>query len=167
MGERIPPTAGTAIAVALLYTAAFISIPVVSGIEYADWFDSAENAARTGIAGLAAGSAVLLAFLVLARWDLLWRDPARLPMSGLLWTPPLLFALVIVVRLVGIEWSLVPARLLLAIVTAGVLVLIGVLIRAFMGHFSSRSHFGVEGSVLYWHFVDVVWLALYATLYAL
>lgn len=52
-------------------------------------------------------------------------------------------------------------------VTAGVLVLTGVLIRAFMGHFSSRSHFGVEGSVLYWHFVDVVWLALYATLYAL
>src|SRR6266545_4407057 len=51
-------------------------------------------------------------------------------------------------------------------VTAGVTVLIGVLIRAFMGHFSSRSHFGVEGSVLYWHFVDVVWLALYATLYA-
>jgi membrane protease YdiL (CAAX protease family) len=122
MGERIPPTAGTAIAVALLYTAAFISIPVVSGIEYADWFDSAENAARTGIAGLAAGSAVLLAFLVLARWDLLWRDPARLPMSGLLWTPPLLFALVIVVRLVGIEWSPVPGRLLLAIIAAGVLV---------------------------------------------
>jgi cytochrome c oxidase subunit III len=52
-------------------------------------------------------------------------------------------------------------------VTAGVTVLIGVLIRSFMGHFSSRSHFGVEGSVLYWHFVDVVWLALYATLYAL
>ena len=122
MGERIPPTAGTAIAVALLYTAAFISIPVVSGIEYSDWFDSAENAVRTGIAGLVAGSAVLLAFLVLARWDMLWRDPARLPMQWLLWTPPLLFVLVIVVRLVGIEWSLVPGRLLLAIIGAGVLV---------------------------------------------
>jgi cytochrome c oxidase subunit 3 len=52
-------------------------------------------------------------------------------------------------------------------VTVGVLVLIGVLIRAFMGHFSSRNHFGVEGTVLYWHFVDVVWLALYTALYAL
>jgi cytochrome c oxidase subunit 3 len=52
-------------------------------------------------------------------------------------------------------------------VTVGVLVLIGVLVRGFMGHFSSRSHFGVEGTVLYWHFVDVVWLALYAALYAL
>ena len=52
-------------------------------------------------------------------------------------------------------------------VTAGVVLLIGVLIRAFLGHFSSRSHFGVEGTVLYWHFVDVVWIALYVTLYAL
>jgi cytochrome c oxidase subunit 3 len=52
-------------------------------------------------------------------------------------------------------------------VTAGVVALIGVLIRAFMGHFSARSHFGVEGTVLYWHFVDAVWIALYVTLYAL
>jgi cytochrome c oxidase subunit III len=52
-------------------------------------------------------------------------------------------------------------------VTAGVLVLIGVVIRAFMGHFSSRSHFGAEGTILYWHFVDVVWIALYVALYAL
>jgi cytochrome c oxidase subunit 3 len=52
-------------------------------------------------------------------------------------------------------------------VTIGVGLLIGVLIRGFMGHFSSRSHFGVEGTVLYWHFVDVVWIALYLTLYLL
>jgi cytochrome c oxidase subunit III len=52
-------------------------------------------------------------------------------------------------------------------VTAGVLVLIGILVRAFLGHFSSRNHFGVEGTVLYWHFVDAVWIALYVTLYAL
>jgi cytochrome c oxidase subunit III len=50
-------------------------------------------------------------------------------------------------------------------VTVGVLVLGGVLIRSFMGHFSSRSHFGVEGTVLYWHFVDVVWIALLVALY--
>lgn len=52
-------------------------------------------------------------------------------------------------------------------VTIGAILLIGVLIRGFMGHFSSRSHFGVEGTILYWHFVDVVWIALYATLYLL
>jgi cytochrome c oxidase subunit 3 len=52
-------------------------------------------------------------------------------------------------------------------VSIGVLVLIGVLIRSFMGHFSSRSHFGVEGTVLYWHFVDAVWIALLLALYIL
>jgi cytochrome c oxidase subunit III len=52
-------------------------------------------------------------------------------------------------------------------VTVGVIVLIGITIRAFMGHFSSRSHFGADGSILYWHFVDVVWIALYVALYAL
>jgi len=51
-------------------------------------------------------------------------------------------------------------------VTGGVLVLIGVLVRAFLGHFSSRSHFGAEGTILYCHFVDVVWLGLYVALYA-
>ena len=52
-------------------------------------------------------------------------------------------------------------------VTVGAILLIGVMIRGFLGHFSSRSHFGVEGTILYWHFVDVVWIALYATLYLL
>jgi cytochrome c oxidase subunit 3 len=52
-------------------------------------------------------------------------------------------------------------------VTIGVLVLVGVLVRAFLGHFSSRSHFGAEGTILYWHFVDVVWVGLYVALYAL
>jgi cytochrome c oxidase subunit 3 len=52
-------------------------------------------------------------------------------------------------------------------VTIGAILLIGILIRGFLGHFSSRSHFGVEGTILYWHFVDVVWIALYATLYLL
>ncbi len=50
-------------------------------------------------------------------------------------------------------------------VTGGVLVLTSILIRVFLGHFSSRSHFGIEGAVLYWHFVDVVWFLLYAALY--
>jgi cytochrome c oxidase subunit 3 len=52
-------------------------------------------------------------------------------------------------------------------VTLGVITLIGIMVRGFMGHFSSRNHFGVEGTILYWHFVDVVWLALYVALYLL
>ncbi len=50
-------------------------------------------------------------------------------------------------------------------VTAGVVVLIGVLWRTILGHFSARNHFGLEGSVLYWHFVDIVWFFLYAVVY--
>ncbi len=52
-------------------------------------------------------------------------------------------------------------------VTIGVILLIAIVIRAFLGHFSSDNHFGVEGTILYWHFVDVVWIALYLTLYLL
>nr|UIR97930.1 cytochrome c oxidase subunit 3 [Cyphoderus sp.] len=32
-------------------------------------------------------------------------------------------------------------------------------------HFSSHHHFGFEAAAWYWHFVDVVWLFLYLTIY--
>nr|YP_010265405.1 cytochrome c oxidase subunit III [Cyphoderus aff. similis]UIR97917.1 cytochrome c oxidase subunit 3 [Cyphoderus aff. similis] len=32
-------------------------------------------------------------------------------------------------------------------------------------HFSSHHHFGFEAAAWYWHFVDVVWLFLYMTIY--
>nr|UAA82772.1 cytochrome c oxidase subunit III [Seira dowlingi] len=32
-------------------------------------------------------------------------------------------------------------------------------------HFSSSHHFGFEAAAWYWHFVDVVWLFLYMTIY--
>jgi cytochrome c oxidase subunit III len=35
------------------------------------------------------------------------------------------------------------------------------------GHYSSTSHFGIEASELYWHFVDVVWIVLFLILYIL
>lgn len=33
------------------------------------------------------------------------------------------------------------------------------------GGYSSEDHWGVEGVVKYWHFVDVVWVFIYPTLY--
>nr|AYW52355.1 cytochrome c oxidase subunit 3 [Erotylinae sp. 2 ACP-2013] len=39
------------------------------------------------------------------------------------------------------------------------------LIRLFNLHFSSLHHFGFEAAAWYWHFVDVVWLFLYITIY--
>jgi cytochrome c oxidase subunit 3 len=39
------------------------------------------------------------------------------------------------------------------------------LYRAYLGHFTSRQHFGFEAAAWYWHFVDVVWLFLFITVY--
>lgn len=39
------------------------------------------------------------------------------------------------------------------------------LIRHIKNHFSSIHHFGFEAAAWYWHFVDVVWLFLYISIY--
>lgn len=38
-------------------------------------------------------------------------------------------------------------------------------IRIIMNHFTSTHHFGFESAAWYWHFVDVVWLFLFITVY--
>lgn len=37
--------------------------------------------------------------------------------------------------------------------------------RAAQGHFTPKSHFGLEAAAWYWHFVDVVWLFLFISIY--
>jgi cytochrome c oxidase subunit 3 len=37
--------------------------------------------------------------------------------------------------------------------------------RAQKGHFIPESHFGFEAAAWYWHFVDVVWLFLFVSIY--
>nr|UKE80576.1 cytochrome c oxidase subunit III [Diplatys flavicollis] len=39
------------------------------------------------------------------------------------------------------------------------------LIRVVLNHFSAGHHFGFEAAAWYWHFVDVVWLFLYVSIY--
>nr|QIV24827.1 cytochrome c oxidase subunit III [Archetypus frenchi] len=39
------------------------------------------------------------------------------------------------------------------------------LMRHWLNHFSSTHHFGFEAAAWYWHFVDVVWLFLYISIY--
>ncbi|MEZ0223808.1 MAG: cytochrome c oxidase subunit 3 [Alphaproteobacteria bacterium] len=39
------------------------------------------------------------------------------------------------------------------------------LFRNMKGHFTANSHFGFEAAAWYWHFVDVVWLFLFAAIY--
>jgi cytochrome c oxidase subunit 3 len=40
-------------------------------------------------------------------------------------------------------------------------------VRAFRGHFSAKEHRGVEVPGIYWHFVDVMWVIVYTTIYIL
>jgi cytochrome c oxidase subunit 3 len=47
----------------------------------------------------------------------------------------------------------------------GTVFLLVCLLRAMAGHFTATQHFGLEAAAWYWHFVDVVWLFLFATIY--
>ena len=38
-------------------------------------------------------------------------------------------------------------------------------LRMYLRHFTIRHHFGFEAAAWYWHFVDVVWLFLYVSIY--
>jgi cytochrome c oxidase subunit 3 len=52
-------------------------------------------------------------------------------------------------------------------VFVGLTILLFMTIRAFRGHFSSEHHHGVEIGGIYWHFVDVMWIVVFATVYIL
>ncbi len=50
-------------------------------------------------------------------------------------------------------------------VIIGTIFLAVCLFRALAGEFTKRHHFGFEAAAWYWHFVDVVWLFLFAAIY--
>jgi cytochrome c oxidase subunit III len=50
-------------------------------------------------------------------------------------------------------------------VAGGVVFMIVILMRGLGGQFSAMHHEGVEACSFYWHFVDIVWIALFTTLY--
>ena len=47
----------------------------------------------------------------------------------------------------------------------GTIALLIALIRIILNHFTNTHHFGFESAAWYWHFVDVVWLFLFITIY--
>jgi cytochrome c oxidase subunit 3 len=49
----------------------------------------------------------------------------------------------------------------------GLTLLAMVTVRAFRGHFSAAEHRGVEVPGIYWHFVDIMWIIVYSTVYIL
>ena len=52
-------------------------------------------------------------------------------------------------------------------VFVGLTILLFMTIRAFRGHFDAAHHYGVELGGIYWHFVDVMWIVVYTTVYIL
>jgi cytochrome c oxidase subunit 3 len=49
----------------------------------------------------------------------------------------------------------------------GLSLLLFVTIRSFRGHYSPTEHRGVEVPGIYWHFVDIMWIIVYSTVYVL
>lgn len=50
-------------------------------------------------------------------------------------------------------------------VTGGVIFIAICLYRALRGQFTANRHLAVEAASIYWHFVDVVWIGLFTTIY--
>jgi cytochrome c oxidase subunit 3 len=50
-------------------------------------------------------------------------------------------------------------------VIVGTCFLIVCLFRLYINHFTREHHFGFEAAAWYWHFVDVVWLFLFVSIY--
>src|SRR5947209_10407463 len=49
----------------------------------------------------------------------------------------------------------------------GLCLLLMVTIRSFRGHYTAESHQGMEVPGIYWHFVDIMWVIVYTTVYVI
>jgi cytochrome c oxidase subunit 3 len=49
----------------------------------------------------------------------------------------------------------------------GLCMLLMVTIRSFRGHYSPEAHRGMEVPGIYWHFVDIMWVVVYTTVYVI
>jgi cytochrome c oxidase subunit III len=50
-------------------------------------------------------------------------------------------------------------------VCVGIMLLTMVTVRAFRGHYSAEAHRGMEVPGIYWHFVDVMWIIVFLSVY--
>ena len=119
---RLRPSVWVGVAVVAVYIVVVFGLQLSSGLPYDQWVDTAGHGIRAAVIPLAAGSALLIAFLAFARWDMVWKDPGRLPMSRAMTAALIVFGLSIVTRLAIVSWSTVDASLLVVVLLTGVLV---------------------------------------------
>jgi membrane protease YdiL (CAAX protease family) len=148
-----------------VYGTVFTSLSATSGIAYNEWFATGANAWRSAVLPLAAGAAVLIAFLLRSRWDGIFRDPERLPMRRFYWVVVGLFTLGILLHLLFVQWQQLTVSLLVAILVAGVLVgfceevlFRGILLRALRTHGHAEFWVVLVTSVLFgaFHLANVL-----------
>jgi membrane protease YdiL (CAAX protease family) len=143
---RIAASPRVALAVFLAYVVVVNGIQYASGVAYADFFASAGYAMRSAVASLAAGGAMLLAFAAWSRWNGLWRDETRLPMTRLMWVAPVAMVAFLAIRLayrlpVGAPLGLIGA-ILLAGVGVGLaeeLLFRGIVLTSLRAHVTSEA----------------------------
>ena len=121
-GPRIAPSVPVALGLIVAYSVVFTLVAASSGIPYAEWFATGASAFRTAVLPLLCGAVLIVAFLLLARWDFVFRDPERLSMRPVYRVAVAVFVLGIVLHLVFVSWSRLTPGLLAAILAAGVLV---------------------------------------------
>jgi membrane protease YdiL (CAAX protease family) len=120
--HRIEPRPSVAVAIVLLYVVVVFGLQLSTGIPYADWVSTPANGVRSAVVPLAVGSALLLGFLAVARWDLVWRDPGRLPMTKVMKVALWFFVASVLIRFAGVDWGQVSGSLLMVVIASGVLV---------------------------------------------
>jgi len=118
---RIDPSWQAGLAVAVGYAILFTTLLASSGVEYDKLFHSAHSALHGVVIPLLAGCAYLVAVSVLLRWDHVFSDPGRLPMSKLLWAPVVVMVTGALIRLTGTPAG-VPLDLIALVLLAGILV---------------------------------------------
>jgi cytochrome c oxidase subunit 3 len=52
-------------------------------------------------------------------------------------------------------------------VAGGLVFIYLMLARGWSGQLTQENHYALEGAAIYWHFVDIVWVGLFLTLYIL
>ena len=119
---RVSPTPLVGSIAVLVYIVVVFGLQLSSGIPYAEWTSTTAHTVRAAVIPLAVGSVLLIAFLAYARWDIVWHDPERLKTTTAMKIAMGLFIVLVVIRLVGVDYASVGVALVLVVVLTGVLV---------------------------------------------